>query len=104
MAMLELDQVKQRLKIDADDEDADLQILIDAAISTFESVTNRKLYAIDETIPDDVENGIHWDASIMQGALILIAHWHLYPESAGDGANIPAGTVWAWRRHRFINS
>lgn len=102
--LITLEQVKARLKIDADDEDDDLQLLIDAVISTFEQVTNRKLYAPDQAIPDDVKNGIHWNPSIMQGALVLIAHWHKFPESAGDGSDIPRATDWAWRRHRFINT
>lgn len=99
--MLTLSQVKQRLKIDTDDDDENLQMLIDSAVSTFEQVTNRKLYASDTAIPDEVDNGINWDSSIMQGALILIAHWYAYPESSGDGKDLPKGTLWQWNRHRF---
>lgn len=103
MPILTLEQVKQRLKIDTDDADEDLKLLIDASFSTFENTTNRKLYELGEAIPDDVFNGIHASASIIQGALILIAHWYAYPESTGDGSELPKGTLWQWNRHRFIN-
>ena len=102
MAFLTLQQVKLRLKLEHDDEDDDLQLLIDAAFSNFEDVTNRKLYESDATIPDDVLNGININPSIIQGALSLIAYWHENPETAGS-PDLPKSTMWAWNRHRFIN-
>lgn len=103
MPILTLEQVKHRLKIDTDDADSDLQLLIDASLSAFEEVTNRKLYEVGTIIPDYVTNGIHASPSIIQGALILIAHWYAYPESTGDGSELPKGTLWQWNRHRFIH-
>ena len=103
MSILTLNQVKQRLKIDSDDEDVDLQLLIDASLSAFEEVTNRKLYEIGEQIPDDVENGIHASPFIIQGALALIGYWHENPEATGNMELLPKSVTWAWYRHRFIN-
>ncbi|WP_048764983.1 head-tail connector protein [Acinetobacter sp. 243_ASPC] len=103
MPILTLSQVKARLKIDADDEDDDLQLLIDAALSTFEEVTNRKLFELGASIPDEVVNGIHASPSIVQGALTLIGYWHENPEATGNMEKLPKSTLWAWNRHRFLN-
>ncbi|MCU4387990.1 head-tail connector protein [Acinetobacter haemolyticus] len=103
MPILTLEQVKQRLKIDSEDEDADLQLLIDASLSAFEEVTNRKLYEVSEVIPEDVTNGIHVSPFIIQGALALIGYWHENPEATGNMELLPKSTTWAWNRHRFLN-
>ncbi|MFA3129918.1 head-tail connector protein [Acinetobacter pittii] len=103
MAILTLEQVKARLKIDHDDEDADLELMIESALSAFEEVTNRKLYEIGEVIPEDVLNGIHATPAIVNGAISLIGYWHENPETMGNSQDIPKSTTWAWNRHRFIN-
>ncbi|TVT78608.1 head-tail connector protein [Acinetobacter colistiniresistens] len=103
MPILTVEQVKLRLKIDTDDEDSDLQLLIDAALSTFEEVNNRKLFELGVEIPENVANGIHASPSIVQGALSLIGYWHENPEATGNLEKLPKSTTWAWSRHRFIN-
>lgn len=100
--MLTVEQVKLRLKIDHDDEDSDLELLIKSAFSAFEDITNRKLYEENETIPDNVLNGVHVNYSIIQGAISLIGYWRENPEASGIADKIPASTEWAWNRHRFV--
>lgn len=100
------DQVKLNLRIDHDDEDRLIEDLIAVAFETFEQTTNRKLYAQDVKIPDDVKNGIHISPSIIQGAHMLIGHLYANRESVALGAiavNIPQSTDWFWKRHRWVN-
>ncbi len=100
------EQVKLNLRIDHDEEDTLIESLIGAAFDAFEQNTNRKLYALDEDIPEDVKNGIHISESIIQGAQMLIGHWYANKESVALGAistNVPLATAWLWRRHRWVN-
>lgn len=101
--MLTMDQVKQRLRIDTDDSDLDLQLLIDAAFCAFEETTNRKLFNVGEDIPNTVSNGLHVNPFIIQGALSLIGYWYENPETSGNSQDLPKSTLWAWSRYRFIN-
>ncbi len=100
---LTLDQVKLNLRIDHTEEDTLLTFLIDAAFDAFEQVTNRKLYAVGETIPIEVTNGIHITESIIQGAHMLIGHWYKNKESVGAGVEVPMSMQWVWLRHRWVN-
>ncbi|MEG0997393.1 MAG: head-tail connector protein [Clostridia bacterium] len=98
-----LQQAKMHLRIDHDDEDDLVKTLIDAVFDAFETSTNRKLYAENETIPDDVPNGIHLSKSITQGAFLLLGHWYANRESvvAGSVVEMPMGTKWLWSRHKW---
>lgn len=100
------EQVKLNLRIDHDDEDDLIEGLIDAAFEAFEQSTNRKLYAVGEVIPEDVDNGMHVSKSIIQGAHMLIGHWYANRESVVLGTistNLPQATDWLWKRHRWVN-
>lgn len=101
--MLTLAQVKQRLRIDAADSDADLELLIEAAYCAFEETTNRKLFNADESIPDTVLNGINVNPFIIQGMLSLIGYWYENPETNANSQDLPQSTLWAWNRYRFMN-
>jgi len=96
-------QVKLNLRIDHDDEDSLIESLIGAAFDAFEQSTNRKIYAVDAVIPEDVLNGIHVTSSIIQGAHLLIGHWYKNRETVGAGAELPMATDWLWKRHRWVN-
>ncbi|NHB57021.1 phage gp6-like head-tail connector protein [Acinetobacter sp. 194] len=99
------EQVKLNLRIDHDEEDTLIESLIGAAFDAFEQSTNRKLYALDEDIPEDVKNGIHISDSIIQGAQMLIGHWYANKESVALGTistNVPLATDWLWKRHRWV--
>lgn len=103
---LTVQQVKLNLKIDHDDEDFLISGLIEAAFDAFEQSTNRKLYAVNEHIPDDVKNGIHITSSIIQGAHMLIGHWYTNKESVAIGTistEVPLSTEYLWKRHRWVN-
>lgn len=100
---LTLEQVKLHLKIDQDDEDSDIEALIEASFIAFEESTNRKLFAKNVEIPDDIKNGVHISSAIIQGAKLLIGHWYKNKEAVGSMQNMPLATEWLWRRHRFVN-
>lgn len=97
------EQVKLNLRIDHDDEDTLIESLISAAFDAFEQSTNRKLYAIESPIPEDVMNWIYISDSIIQGAYLLIGHWYKNRETVGTGAELPMATDWLWKRHRWVN-
>lgn len=97
------EQVKLNLRIDHDDEDSLIESLIGAAFDAFEQSTNRKLYAVDSPIPEDVLNGIYISDSITQGAYLLIGHWYKNRETVGVGIELPMATDWLWKRHRWVN-
>lgn len=106
LQFLTKEQVKLNLRIDHDDEDSLIESLIGAAFDAFEQSTNRKLYAEDEVIPEEVKNGIHITQSIIHGAHMLIGHWYTNKESVALGTistNVPLATEWLWKRHRWMN-
>lgn len=98
---LTLEQVKLNLYVDDDDTDSLIEWLIDAAVDAFEQTTNRKLFSVEEEIPQGITNGIHATKSIIQGMQMLIGHWYKNRESVGVGVVIPMSTEWAWKRHRW---
>lgn len=97
------EQVKLNLKIDHDDEDSLIESLIAAAFDAFEQSTNRKIYAVESPIPEDILNGIHISDSIIQGAHLLIGHWYKNREMVGSDVQLPMATDWLWKRHRWWN-
>lgn len=104
--MITLAAVKAHLRVEHDDEDAKIQGYIDAAISAFESWTNRTLVAEGAALPDPVGNSIVISKSIQQGALMLIAHWYATAESVVIGtitAQVPMATTALWQPHRWMN-
>ncbi len=103
--MIELAIVKKHLRQDEVDDDDLIQLYITGALRAFETTTNRKLYEPGETIPSTVKNGINFDDSIQVGALLLIGHWYTNTEavSVGTFEELPLGTQWQWKPHRFFN-
>lgn len=99
--MIDLALVKSHLRVDGAEDDALIQAYIDAAISTFELWTNRKLVA---ALPETVENHLLITAAIQQGALLLIGHWYANRESVVVGvsaAEVPMATKSLWMPHRW---
>lgn len=104
--MIDLDTVKAHLRVDGDDEDSLIQGYTDAAISTFELWTNRKLIAEGEPLPDPVGNALSFRKSIQQGALLLIGHWYASREVVVTGTiatELPMATNALWGPHRWVN-
>ncbi|MEF9671937.1 head-tail connector protein [Pseudomonas sp. PCH446] len=98
--MLDLPIVKAHLRVDHDDEDVLIQGYTDAALSAFETWTNRTLVAPGETLPDPVGNSIIMSKAIMQGALLLIGTWYNSRESVVVGtitAELPMATNALWK-------
>lgn len=104
--MIALADVKAHLRVDHADEDAKIQGYIDAAISTFEALTNRTLVAAADPLPDPLGNAMHITKSVEQGALMLVGHWYANVESVAVGvsaAELPMATRSLWLPHRWIN-
>ncbi|MFT0866041.1 head-tail connector protein [Pseudomonas sp. CAM1A] len=104
--MIDLDTVKSHLRVDGDEEDALIQAYTDAAFSTFEQWTNRKLIAEGEPLPDPIGNALAFRKSIQQGALLLIGHWYASRETVVTGTiatELPMATKALWGPHRWVN-
>ena len=104
--MLELPIVKAHLRVDHDGEDELIQGYTDAALSAFETWTNRKLIDADEALPDPVGNALVISKSIRQGALLLIGTWYNSRESVVVGVSaieLPMATNALWQPHRWVN-
>lgn len=104
--MIDLATVKAHLRVDGDDEDSLIQGYTDAALSTFELWTNRKLIEEGEPLPDPVGNALSFRKSIQQGALLLIGHWYATREAVAVGTiatEMPMATLALWKPHRWVN-
>ena len=106
--MIDIALVKTHLKIDPDFNDGDDYInhLITAAEQEFEFCCNRTLIAESETLPDPVGNAIKLNQSIIQGALMLIGHWHNNREAVIVGvgtAELPLSTRQIWAKYRWYS-
>ncbi|WP_028698315.1 MULTISPECIES: head-tail connector protein [Pseudomonas putida group] len=104
--MIDLATVKAHLRVDGDEEDILIQGYIDAAISTFELWTNRRLIADGEALPDPAGNALIITKAIRQGALLLIGHWYANREAVATGTiatELPLATNALWLPHRWVN-
>lgn len=104
--MIDLPIVKAHLRVDHDDEDALIEGYRDAALSAFETWSNRKLVAEGEVLPDPVGNALLMSKAIRQGALLLIGTWYNSRESVVVGtitSELPMATNALWKPHRWVN-
>lgn len=104
--MIDLALVKTHLKVDGDEEDTLVQGYVDAAISTFELWTNRKLIAEGGPLPDPIGNALVITKAISQGALLLVGHWYANRETvtiATTATELPMATSALWLPHRWVN-
>ncbi len=104
--MIDLATVKLHLRVDSPDEDALIQLYIDAAARAFEAWTNRQLIDPTLPLPDPADNALHPNTGIQQGALLLIGHWYANRESVVTGtisAEMPMSTRALWMPHRWVN-
>ena len=83
--MIDLPIVKAHLRVDHDDEDALIEGYRDAALSAFETWTNRTLVDPETALPDPVGNALLMTKAIEQGALLLIGHWYSSRETVEIG-------------------
>ncbi|RTR01943.1 head-tail connector protein [Halomonas nitroreducens] len=87
--MLELDIIKQHVRLEPDDveEDALLDTYATAAQRLVENRTGRKLYATAGEIPNDpetgepIEAGLVLDDDLTTAMLLLVGHWYENRES-----------------------
>ena len=98
--------MKQQLRVFHDDEDLLIQGYTDAALSAFESWTNRTLIDPAHELPDPPGKAIALSKSIQQGALLLIGHWYANRETVAVGVSaieLPMATNALWKPHRWVN-
>lgn len=104
--MIDLAIVKTHLRVDSDEEDALIQGYTDAALSAFETWTNRTLIDPVEALPEPVGNALLMTKGIKQGALLLIGHWYGSRETVVIGtiaSELPMATNALWKPHRWSN-
>lgn len=104
--LIDLPIVKAHLRVDHDDENALIQGYTDAALSAFETWTNRTLVDPATALPDPVGNALLMTKGIQQGALLLIGHWYASRETVVIGtitAELPMATNALWKPHRWVN-
>ena len=104
--MIDLALVKAHLRVDHDEEDELIQGYMDAALSAFETWTNRTLVDPEEELPEPVGNALRMTKSIKQGARLLIGHWYGARETVVVGtitSELPMATNALWKPHRWMN-
>ncbi len=90
MSLITLDQFKEHARIDGDEQDADLQIKVDAA--------NAYVLGYLPAQADDWEP----PSDLVQAALLIAAHWYENREASLEGvlAEIPVGAADIIQNHR----
>lgn len=95
--MLDLDIIKQHVRLELDDDEQDqlLETYANAAQRYVENHTGRNLYATDSEIPKDPETGeptdpdaLVLDDDITTAMLLLIGHWFENREAAAVGVSV----------------
>ena len=93
--MLELDEIREQLRIDPEDtSDGLLNRYQGAAVRRFEARTGRQLFRTKDVLPDPApENAVVLDDDIALALLLLIGHWEVNREATTDLslAEIPMG-------------
>lgn len=84
--MIELDEIREQLKIDDEDmSDALLTRYLGAALRWIENRTNRKLYPAGSDLPVDAPaNALQLGEDIELAALLLIGHWASNPSDTTE--------------------
>lgn len=103
--MLSLERVKRHLRLEQCDTDEDelIQGYANAALSAFETWTNRRI--VEEVDEESPANAILMTPAVAQGALLLIGQWYTSREAVGEGAlvELPMATSALWQPHRWVN-
>jgi hypothetical protein len=97
--VIELDEVKQHLKVFNTHQDDIIGVYINAALSRFEQFTGRKLYADQDALDEDAdapEYTVVLNDEIKAGCLILIAHLYLNRDT---DAEIPQAIAYLWQAY-----
>ncbi len=95
--LLTMEEIKAQLRLDEDfdTDDRHLQLLACAAQKPDGNVSEPKLYAPDETIPDSDPDGLHLPDDIRLGMLMLINHFYEKPlVGYGSGETRHAREFW----------
>ncbi|MBP5971066.1 head-tail connector protein [Pseudomonas iridis] len=103
--MIDPAMVKLHLRVDTAEEDELILGYTEAALSAFETWTNRTLLAPDADLPEPLGNALRLSKSITQGVLLLVGHWYANRESAVTGITataLPLATTALWSPHRWV--
>lgn len=106
--MIDLALIKSSLRLEPDFtlDDAYLTHLLSAALGEFEESCKRTLYAQGATLPYPVGNALNINTNIIQGALMLIAHWYNHREVVVLGVTaveLPMATTLCWAKYKFFS-
>lgn len=104
--MIDLVTVKAHLRVRHSHEDDYIQVLVDAAVQSFNDQTNRMLVAANDVLPDPIGNALHPTKAIQQGILLLVGHWYVNREDVVIGTiatGLPRATEFLWRPYRWVN-
>lgn len=69
-----IEELKQQVNVDHDDDDSLLLTYSSAAKTTIENYINRKLY--EDSVPDDCLTGMVINNVIKVAILMLVGHWY----------------------------
>ena len=102
--MIELQDVKEHLRVVGEHEDNYLNALTLAACKLFEAQTGRILVKPQE-LPADEPKAVELDDLIKWGLLLTIGHWYENREATTSLtlAEIPLGVAACWGPYRFYN-
>lgn len=103
--IISLNLVKSHLVVNHDDDDELIIHYENAAVSAFNTTTNRTLIKQDEALPEAIGNVIQADDEIIQGLLLLIGHWYANRETVSSGGvvKLPYAVDYLWMPHRWVN-
>ncbi|MDF3850680.1 head-tail connector protein [Achromobacter denitrificans] len=84
--MLDLDEVREQLRIEAEDtSDTLLERYVGAAVRRFQARTLRQLYRTAEDVPDPAPaNALVLEDDVVLALLLLVGHWDKNREAATD--------------------
>lgn len=104
--LLKEEEIKSHLRLDDDlYSDGDfLKLLAQAVQKRTETYLNRKLYAPEETIPEDEPEGMHLTDDVRLAMLMLVSHFYENRSSLTDVEKLetPMGFRWLAEPYRIV--
>lgn len=102
--LLTLQEIKDQLKLDSDDEDTLLELLGNAVQKRTETFLNRTLYEKPEDIPEEDTEGLTLSSDLKLGMLLLLTHYYENRSSVSEVEKLemPMSFTWLVGPYRFI--
>lgn len=102
--LLSLQEIKDQLKLDGDDEDTFLELLGRAVQTRTETYLNRTLYEKPEDIPEEDPEGLALPFDVKLGMLLLLTHYYENRSSVSEVEKLemPMSFTWLVGPYRYI--